>query len=780
MRGLSVRSTAPALLLVLALAGPRSAVAEERRLFDASAYGAVVGPLDHELTDDERTALLEQFDRFTDAMEALHTRRWTPAGDGFEGVLATTGWFEAAYNGALARRASGRVVDASRLADRAAEIRPDDHAAAALRANLLQARGRHADALVVLDAALASAQASGSRFDVALVLLNRGSALDQLGRSGEALDAFRGAYEAGAKLDRPAIRAGAKIGEGRASSTLGDVRAAKAAFDAAAALSSEDDVAELRLALARTMAEGGDAPGARQVLKRAVAALGEVDDGLRRGSALVEAAGLARELGDADAARTHLASAESALKDHRDLPAWGLLLVAKGWMQLRDGDAATAAATLHEAVAGLGRAQVPLALAGARVALARALVEEERWADADAALRAAEETFRGGGAEGPRRELVIVRSEMHRRRGRLDDALTDIAAAVELADRGGDARAKARLRAERAILLAATGKVGDAAAEQTKIAPSAWAALEPRTRARVELQIGYAALRTGDPNGAEERARAAIEDAREPGAEEVLDAARKLVVQVLLDSDRRADAEAFVAAEGLKADAVDAALAARRELDLYNAGVDAYNGGDWPAAVEAFRTVADGGDDGDPRRASAAVNLISSLLLHGGALRDAGDDDARGVYDEAAERAWAADRPEDAARALTALSELRTEAGAVDDAVAYAARAAEAAISADDDLLRGRAFTALGDAHYESTPAEAVAAYKQALTTWGDGEDTAGEAATVSYNLAVLLASDDIPEALRLLERSATLAAAAGDAALARQAKDAIAQLSTE
>jgi len=766
-------------LLVILLAAPASA--EERRLFDASAYGAVVGPLDHELTEDEREALLHQFDRFTEAMENLHARKWTAAGDGFEAVLSTTQWFEAAYNGALARRASGRVVDASRLADRATELRPDDHAAAALRASLLQARGRHADALQVLDAALVSAQAAGLAFEEALVLLNRGSALNQLGRSGEAIGAFGRASELGAELKRPAIQAAAKIGEGRASATLGDVRAARAAFDAAGALSSEDDVAELRLALARTLAEGGDVGGAREVLAKAVAALGKVDDRLRRGSALVEAAGLTRELGDGDGARRHLASAEAALADHRELPAWAHLLVARGRLELRDGDPKAAAATLRTAVGRLSRAQVPVALAGARVALARALVEQEQWADADAELRAAEETFRAGGAEGPRRELVVVRSEMHRRQGRLDEALEDIAAAVALAERGGDDRAKSRLRAERAILLAATGKVGDATVEAAKIAPSSWAALEPRTRARVHLQIAFAALRSGDAKAAEDRARDALKDAGEPGSAQVLEAAQKLVVQILLDTDRRGDAEAFVVEQGLKAEAVDDALAARRELDLYNEGVDAYNGGDYPAAVDAFRAVADGGDDGDPRRVSAAKNLLSALLLQGGARRDAGDGDgARAAYDEAAERGWAAGRPEDAARALMALSEIRTEAGAVDDAVGYASRAAEASIAAEDDALQGRAWMTLGDAHYDSDAEEAAASYKRALTTWGDTAETASEAATVSYNLAVLLAGADTPEALRLLERSATLAAAAGDPALARQAKDAIAQLSIE
>jgi tetratricopeptide (TPR) repeat protein len=252
-------------------------------------------------------------------------------------------------------------------------------------------------------------------------------------------------------------------------------------------------------------------------------------------------------------------------------------------------------------------------------------------------------------------------------------------------------------------------------------------------------------------------------------------------VQILLDTDRRTEAEAFVAEQGLEADAVDAAIAARRELDLYNAGVDAYNGGDYEEAIAAFRAVADGGDDGDPRRVTAAKNLVSALLLQGGDQRDAGSSSsAAPAYKEAAERAWSIGKPEDAARALMALSEMRTEAGAVDDAATFAARAAEAAVSSGDNVLQGRAWMTMGDAYYESEPTESAASYKRALRAWGDSEDTASDAATVSYNLAVLLAAEDTPEALRLLERSATLAAAAGDRSLAQQAKDAIAQLTAE
>lgn len=769
----------PFLLISLTLVG--SARADDRRLFDASAYGAVVGPLDHELTEAERDALLSWFDRFTGAMEALHTRTWGPAGDEFEAVLATTNWFEAAYNGALARRASGRVVDASRLADRASEIRPNDHAAAALRASLLQARGRHADALKVLDAALITAQEGGLAFEEALVLLNRGSALNQLGRSAEAMTSFTRAGELGKTLKRQAVQAAAKIGEGRAAATLGDVKAARAAFEAAGKLASTDDVAELRLALARTIAEGGDPAGASEVLANAVSSLGSIGDGLRRGAAMVEASTLARELGDIDAGARHLGVAEEALKDHQDLPAWAHLLVARGRQELGDGKAAEAVATLSEAVRKLSQAQVPVALAQARVGLARALVEGEQWEEADAALRAADSTFVAGGAEGPRRELVVVRSEMNRRQGRLKEALGDISTAITLADRGGDDRAKARLRAERAVLLAATGAVGDAVTEVGKISPSAWAALEPRTRARAQLQIAFAAVRSGDGKGAEQRARDALVDATGPASADIRVAAQKLVVQILLDTDRRTEAEAFVAEQGLEADAVDAALAARRDLDRYNAGVDAYNGGDYEEAIAAFRAVADGGDDGDPRRVTAAKNLVSALLLQGGGQRDAGSSSsAASTYKEAAERAWSIGKPEDAARALMALSEMRTEAGAVDDAATFAARAAEAAVSSGDNVLQGRAWMTMGDAYYESEPTESAASYKRALTAWGDSEDTASDAATVSYNLAVLLAAEDTPEALRLLERSATLAAAAGDRSLAQQAKDAIAQLTAE
>ena len=72
-----------------------------------------------------------------------------------------------------------------------------------------------------------------------------------------------------------------------------------------------------------------------------------------------------------------------------------------------------------------------------------------------------------------------------------------------------------------------------------------------------------------------------------------------------------------------------------------------------------------------------------------------------------------------------ALSEMRTEAGAVDDAATFAARAAEAAVSSGDNVLQGRAWMTMGDAYYESEPAESAASYKRALTAWGDSEDTA-------------------------------------------------------
>ena len=270
----------------------------------------------------------------------------------------------------------------------------------------------------------------------------------------------------------------------------------------------------------------------------------------------------------------------------------------------------------------------------------------------------------------------------------------------------------------------------------------------------------------------------ALEEAKGAGTLDVVTAAQNLVVQVLLGAGRNAEAEAFAAEQGLTDDAVAEALVRRRELDLYNEGVDAYNAGDFDLAAARFRDVADGSDDGDPRRTSAAKNLLSSLLLRGAELRDSADDDAaRAAYDEAATRGWAAGRPVDSARALLAIAEMLIEAGDGASAVAFTERAEAAARSAQDSGLEGRAHMTAGDAQYDTNADAAAAAFTRALTVWGDGSDTLGEAATVSYNLAVLLAESDTAEAVRLLERCVALAGAAGDATLSLQAKDALAQL---
>lgn len=754
------------LLLLLLCAGPAAAAPT----VDASVYGAIVGPLDHELTDDERAGLMREFDRFSDAMLALSEQRWADAAGGFEAVADTTGWFEAAYNAALAHRAGGAYGAALLRTDQALRLRPGDRGTLFLKAGLLQGLGRYADARGVVDGALSSARADAEAGDELLALLNLGAALRLLGEPGPALDAYEQARTLAIRLEAPGLEAAALAGAGYTHAVRGDSASGEAAMRKARAAADRAgdgaSFAEVDLSLAGLALEGGDRAAAARGVDSALAdAAGFADRG-RAAGVLLAAAGLQRDLGQAGPATQSLSRAEALLAGSELHAQLADVLALRGTWALRDGDAAGAEPPLRRALALLQPLQAPLALAAVRLKLARALLERGRLDDAAVQADAALSGLRGTGADDLRRQAHVVRSELRRRSGDLDGAADDLAAASRLAA-GAAPSVQARLQAELVLLEAARGRTAQALAADAALSPAARAALPPEVRARVQIQIAYALHGAGRLPEAIDRARAALPDADA----EVTDAARQLVVESLLALDRAPDAAAFLREQGEGEGALARRVEGRSALDRFNDAVEAYNTDRFEAAAEGFAAVA--ADPAQPaeRRAEAARNRTSALLLL--AEKRAARGEPAGALAARKDAALTGVGADAARAALLALAEEEDAAAAA----AWGERAASHAAAAGDSLLEGQAWMAAGDARFEDAPADAAAAYERALSAWGQAPQTLGWRATVTWNLGLLAWNAGDADAARArLQAALVLAREAGEDAdareIARQLKD--------
>ena len=730
---------------------------------DASVYGAIVGPLDHELDAVEQQSLMREFDRFSDGMLALSERRWAEAAAGFEAVADVTGWYEAAYNAALARRAGGEYRVAATRTEQALRYRPGDHASLFLRASLLQALGRYGDAKAVVEQALASARSAGLERDELLGLLNLGAVQRLLGEPEPALASYELAAALADRLSEPGLEAAAWAGAGYTHALRGEssaaesaMRTAKAAADRAGA---ETSFAEVEISLAALALEAGDRDAAGRLVDGALADAVDFGDPARKAGVLMGAAGLQRELGRTGPASRGVSEAESLLSGTELHAQLADVLTLRGTWALRDGAPQDAEKHLAQALGLLEPLQAPLALAGTRLKLGRALLEQGRFDAAAAQIDAALASLEPTGALELRRQGLVVSSELRRRRGDLAGAAEELAAATRIAQSAAPS-VQARLAAELVLLQAARGDVKAALAADAAITAESRALLPDLVRARVQIQIAYAMHGQGRLEDAVKRAKAAL-----PHADaEITDAARQLVVEALLALDRAGEAEAFLAEQGEGQGALSERVEGRSAMDRYNAAVDAYNTDHFGAAAEGFEAVAQDPAQPAQRRAEAAVNYTASLLQLA-QKRDARGEPAGALValKKAAERGTGAD----AARAgLMVVGRLKDPA----EGVPWAELAAGHARDAGESGLAGQAWMAVGDAHFEADAAAARAAYSAALDAWGQSPSSLGWRATVTWNLGLLAwNAGDAADAKKRLEAAHGLAVEAGQDADARQ-----------
>lgn len=747
-------------LLLLLLLTPATAA---EPAVDASIYGAIVGPLDHELDAVEQQSLMREFDRFSDGMLALSERRWGDAASGFEAVADVTGWYEAAYNAALARRAGGEYRVALTRTEQALRYRPGDHASLFLSASLLQGLGRYGDAKAVIDRALASARAGGLPRDELLGLLNLGAVHRLLGHPDPALIAYEGAAALADRLAEPGLEAAAWAGASYTHAVRGDSAAAEAAMrtakTAADRAGTESSFAELELSLAGLALQRGDAASAGRLVDGALADAVDFGDPARRAGVLLAAAGVQRELGRPGPATRSLSEAEGLLAGSELHAQLADVLALRGTWALKDGDPVGAELRLSRALALLEPLQAPLSLASTRLKLGRALIEQQRFDGAAEQVGAAMASLEGTGAVELRRQGLVVSSELRRRRGDLAGAAKDLAAATAIASSTSPV-VQARLAAELVLLQAARGDVAAALAADAALSPEARALLPDPVRARVQIQIAYALHGSGRLEDAVERAKAALRHADA----EITDAARQLVVESLLALDRADEAQAFLVEQGEGPGALSDRVEGRSAMDRYNAAVEAYNTDRFEAAAEGFAAIAQDPAQPAARRSEAERNYTASLLLL--AKKRDGRGEPAGALVSLKKAAQTGTGPDAARAGLLVVGRLEDPL----EGVPWAERAAEQAREAGESNLQGQAWMAVADAHFESDAEAARTAYAAALDAWGQSPATLGWRATVTWNLGLLAwNADDAVEAKKRLEAARVLAIEAGREADATQ-----------
>lgn len=754
------------LALIALLLAPLPARAD----VDASIYGAVEGPIDHELTEPERAAVQAQFDRFVQAMRDLGAGRYEAAAATFEDVADTTGWFEAAYNASLSRRAQGRYRAALARTEQALKLRPDTTPALYLKAALLQGLGRHEDALAATRAGLQTA--GGDALQEALGELNLGASLRLLGRPEQALASYRRARALAEQLGDATLLGAALAGEGYTHAVTGDSAAAQAAMSGARERGASTDLAEVELALAGLQLKAGDRAAADASLSRALASAASFDDEARRAGVLLQAANLQQELGLAGPASRSLAEADGLLKGTElDVLRASVLTTRGGWA-LEAGRLDDGRAQLGQAVALLARTQAPLALAEARLRLAQGALQQRDFAAATRETELARTGLANTGATELRRRAQVLDSEIRRRQGDLAGALDSLRAARKLASSAARP-IRERLDAEIALLLATTGQVEEALGAEQALGQ---AELDADLRGRLGLQLGYA-LRDAE-RGAEAitHAQAARLAAIEASDAELVDAAIQLVIQVHLDAGRATEAEAWLQSIGEAEGALQRRVQADAAVDRYNDAVEAYNQDRFEAAAEGFAAVAADAAQPADRQQEARLNYTDSLLQL--AQKRADRDEPSGAYVALKKAADTGTGP-DAARAGL----LAAEAASAGEDFAAAARYAEIAArhgeAAGVAELAGQGWMAVGDATFEVDPPLSAAAYQRALDAWGQSPKTLGPRAMATWNLGLLAwNADDEDGARARLGAALTLAREAGLTTEVREISAALAEMS--
>ncbi len=752
------------LLLALLLAGPAQAEV------DASIYGAVEGPIERELSEQERAAVQAEFDRFVQGMSDLSAGKYDVAASLFGDVADTTGWFEAAYNAALARRGQGRYRAALTRTRQALKLRPGTTAALYLEASLLQGLGRHEDALSSAQAGLRTAGADA--LQQALGELNLGASLRLLGRPEKALESYGRARALAEQLQDPTLIAAAMAGAGYTHAVTGDAAAAEAAMKSARAQGAEVDLAEVELALAGLQLQAGDAASASTSLNRAVTAARGFDDDARRAGVLLQAANLQRDLDQPGPASRSVAEADGLLKGTELDVLRASVLTTRGAWALEAGKLAEGRTQLEQAVALLAQTQAPLALAEARLRLAQAALQQR---DFDAATKQTELARSGlatTGATELRRRAQVLDSEVRRRQGDLPGALSSLRAARKLA--GSAKRSiRDRLDAEIALLLATTGQLEEALRAEEALGS---ASIEADLRTRLALQLGYALRDGGQGELAIQRAKQARESGLKADDAELVDAAIQLVVQVHLDANRSADAEAWLASIGEGEGALKRRVQQDAAVDRFNSAVEDYNNDRFQAAAEGFAEVADDPRQPAGRRREARRHYAGSLLQL--AQKRADRDEPAGAYVAMKKAAETGTGP-DAARAGLLAAQRATDEEDLAAASRYGELAARHAEAAGDPMAAGQGWMAVGDSTFESAPALCRSAYQRALDAWGQSPKTLGPRAMANWNLGLLAwNAEDLDEAKDRLQAAHSLALEAGLKSEAREIAASLAEMS--
>ena len=798
-----------ALLLVAA-----DAVEEPRDVVGFSEHGSVLGPMErHKEPDDPEAAL----GTFLAGLEAMGEARYEDAAKLFDRLAESTGWPEAAYNAALAWYAHGAYDVALQRADRVAEVLPDDVGAMYLRGVLLQAIGRHEDAVAVIEQSLARSRELGRRVDEAVGLLNLGASSRLLGRPDDALRHYRAARDLGGELGLTTIVAASWMGEGNVHLATGDRAAADAALASARRLGKTKGfgaaAADADLSLAAVALAEGKPDRARRLLEGAAKEISELPVDSMRASMLLTVAQLQRELGEREAAQVSL-DESMRLFDRAGIEVGRAhALQYQGAWAMADGELDRADRLLESARAIQESFQVPLALAETWKHLADLRLRQGRLDEALAFAEQAVGTLAGAGAVEAERGALVVLASIRAARDELGAAREAAERAVELAERVGDVHEAHLVRSELAIIEAAAGNLDAARAHVAAVPKAAWAALPARQRARVALQLAWSLHRAGDLAGAEAEGRRALgiatgdEAAAPAGAEarggggadggapdgspgsvsssglaDLAASAREVVVFALLDAGRSEDADAFLAEQSIAGGELSDAVGRRRRVDAFNAGVDAYEAGDLPGAIAHFESVWADPDAAEDHRASAGKALAGALRGHGHALRDGGDlPGAAAAFERSA--SVAAELGDVAAEARARVHQASVHAAAGDPARAgaLASDAAALATGAGDRALAGECWTIAGQSLFEVDAAASRTAFLRALEAWGTTPESLGSRASVTYNLAVLeFNGGSGADAKVRLEEAKVLAGQAGDGALVQQIDDLLAAIAEQ
>ena len=754
-------------------------------MLELSEHGTVLGPMVRTSDAAEETAALE---RFVEGLEQMGRAEYRAAADSFDSVHRRTAWPEAAYNAALAWYAAGTFDVALARSELARTALPEDLGVLYLQGVLLQAVGRHEDATGVIESTLARSREAGQRHDEAIGLLNLGSSARLLGRPADALTHFAAARALGEDLGVPGVVAGAWMGEAQVHLSLGDRASADQALAAARRLGRRQSFgaaeADADLSLAAVALAEGKEPKARQLLARALGRVDTLDDRTVRASMRLTVAELQRELGDREEGEQTLLRAADEFRESGVEVGRAHTLQSRGAWALEDGDVVIAEGLLLEALEVQRRFQVPLAEADTRRHLAELRAAQGRLDEALELALAAHATFAEAQALELERTALVALTSIRSMRGELDDARSAAARALELAAAVGDRGDQHRLRSELAILHAAQGGVEEALSELAGIPHPAFARLPARQRARVHLQLAWSLRQAGRLEEATGRGRRALEAASSVrhAHDDLASGAREVIVFTLVESGRRQEAERFVQELGGGQEELRDWIRQKASIDRYNEGIELLGAGQLASAIEAFEEVHRGeGVDGD-RRKTAGRTLQGVLLQHGQELLQAGDlEAAEAALVRASEIAQEREDELGQATVLAVRAEVRERVGDGASAADLAGRAAALASTAGDRALAGDCWMVAGQALFETDPARARAAFADALAAWGDGPDTLGRRAAVTYNLAVLdLRLEDEGDSRVRFSEARELARRAGDAGLVARIDEILTELESE